>query len=144
MMKSASPPLCITGADSLAVGRSLPAIAVHVVHEVGELRSQGEFPERASVHVGVDLNQDRLDILVIGLSPETDPDRVATMSALRAVFEITSHANIIDVTGAVAPLFTNRILAVDAAGVPYAGLIGAGIGDIHFTASPRRLPENLA
>jgi hypothetical protein len=141
MTKTVPPPLFITGADSLEVGRSLPAIALHIVHEVGELRALGDFPEQASVHVDVDLSHDRLDILVTGLSPETDPDRVATMTSLRAVFEIASHANVVDVTCTVAPLFTNRILAIDTDGMPYAGLIGAGIGDIHLGVNPDPLSE---
>jgi hypothetical protein len=133
------PTLCITGADYLELGPSLSAVAGHLVEEVGELRTQGGFPERASVCVDVDADLRELDIRIEGLSPEQDPDRVRTMAAIRCVFELASHANVVDVTGAVAPLFTTRILAVDDGGVPYAGLIGAGMGDIHPTVTQHQL-----
>jgi hypothetical protein len=54
------------------------------------------------------------------------------MAAIRTVFELASHANIVDVSGTVAPLFTIRILAFDQDNTPYAGLLGAGMGDIHL------------
>ncbi|MEV6823476.1 hypothetical protein [Amycolatopsis sp. NPDC051102] len=53
------------------------------------------------------------------------------MSAIRTVFELVSHANVVDISGTVAPLFTIRIVAVDFDSIPYAGLPGAGMGDIH-------------
>ncbi|WIX77006.1 hypothetical protein QRX50_37180 [Amycolatopsis carbonis] len=111
----------------------------HLVHEVGELRAQGQFPERATVCVDVGSDLRELDVRIEGLSPERDPDLDETMAAIRYVFELASHANVIDVTGAVAPLFTVRILAVDQEGVPYAGLIGAGMGDIHPTVTHHTL-----
>lgn len=131
MIDSVRQTLCITGIDHLEIGSSLPAIAAHLVREVRELRERGEFPERASVQIDVGPQERLLDILITGLSPENDPDRRETVAALCAVFELASHVNVIDITGAIAPLFTNRILAVDEQGVPYAGLIGAGMGDIH-------------
>ncbi|HET6500121.1 MAG TPA: hypothetical protein VFG87_05075 [Amycolatopsis sp.] len=83
-----------------------------------------------------------LDILITGLSPDNDPDRRETVSALCTLFELASHANVIDITGAIAPMFTNRILAVDGQGVPFAGLIGAGMGDIHpGEVTCRQLPS---
>ncbi|MFD2417344.1 hypothetical protein [Amycolatopsis pigmentata] len=140
MIDSVRQTLCITGTDHLKIGGSLPAIAAHLVREVRELRDRGEFPERASVQIDVGPADRLLDILIIGLSPETDPDRRETISALCTVFELASHANVIDITGAIAPLFTNRILAVDEQGVPYAGLIGAGMGDIHPGEVSCRVP----
>src|SRR5437899_2489512 len=125
MINSARQALCITGTDHLRVGASLPAIAAHLVREVRDLRAHGAFPERASVQIDVDTKDRLLDILITGLSPADDPDRTETVTALCTVFELASHANVVDITGAVAPLFTSRILAVDATGVPYAGLIGA-------------------
>lgn len=132
--------LCITGADNLELGTSLSAVAAHLVHEVGELRVQGEFPECASVCVDIGPDRRELDVQIEGLSPERDPDRTETMAAIRHVFELASHANVIDITGSAEPLFTVRILAVDSDGVPYAGLIGAGIGDIH-PAVPHHTPR---
>ncbi|WIX79250.1 hypothetical protein QRX50_00065 [Amycolatopsis carbonis] len=131
--------LCITGADHLEIGPSLSAVAGHLVHEVGELRAQGQFPERAAVCVDVAPDHRELDVRIEGLSPECDPDLKETMAAIRCVFELASHANVVDVTGAVAPLFTVRILAVDQEGVPYSGLIGAGMGDIHATVTHHTL-----
>lgn len=131
MIDSIRQTLCITGSDHLEIGGSLPAIAAHLIREVRELRERGEFPERASVQIDVGPDNRLLDILIIGLTPDNDPDRRETVTALWTVFELASHANVIDITGAIAPLFTNRILAVDGQGVPYAGLIGAGMGDIH-------------
>ncbi|HKS45253.1 MAG TPA: hypothetical protein VJT49_09075 [Amycolatopsis sp.] len=141
MIDSVRQALCITGSDHLQLGGSLPAIAAHLVREVCELRERGEFPARASVQIDIGPEEALLDILITGLSPDNDPDRIETVTAMRTVFELASHANVIDITGAVAPLFTNRILAVDEQGVPYAGLIGAGMGDIHpGEVSCRRMP----
>jgi hypothetical protein len=131
MIDSVRQTLCITGSDHLEIGGSLPAIAAHLVREVRELRERGEFPERASVQIDVGPEDRLLDILIMGMSPDDDPDRRETLTALSTVFELAGHANVIDITGAVEPLFTTRILAVDPQGVPYAGLIGAGVGEIH-------------
>ncbi|TDQ00473.1 hypothetical protein [Labedaea rhizosphaerae] len=125
------PGLFITGADQLEVAHTLPAIAARLLHEVGELRDLGEFPAQASVRVDIKSDQDQLDITLEGLSPESDPDRVSTMTALRTVFELAGHLNLIDVTGRRPPWFTLHMLAVDRAGRPYAGLVGTGMGDIH-------------
>jgi len=145
MIDSVRQTLCITGSDHLKLGESLPAIAAHLIREVRELRARGEFPERASVQIDIGPDERLLDILILGLSPENDPDRRDTLAAMSTVFELASHANVIDITGVVAPLFTNRILAVDDQGVPYAGLIGAGIGDIHpGEVSCRRVPPSCS
>ena len=134
MTRPVVPTYCITGSDYLTTRRSLPAIAAHLANIVGELRDAGEFPRHASVHIEVG-DDSILDIRVEGLSPANDPDRVDTMSALHTLFEVASHANLIDITGEYPALFTHRILAVDAAGIPYAGVIGAGIGEIHPVAA---------
>ncbi|MEV6621546.1 hypothetical protein AB0M83_09040 [Amycolatopsis sp. NPDC051106] len=125
------PVWCITGVDQLESGHSLPAVAVNLVAEVGRLRDQGQFPEHVSMGVEVDSGLRLLDVRVHGLSPARDPDRMETMSAIRTVFELASHANVVDISGTVAPLFTIRIVAVDFDSIPYAGLLGAGMGDIH-------------
>ncbi|WP_431903134.1 hypothetical protein [Amycolatopsis thermoflava] len=138
MIDLVRPALCITGAGNLEFGRSLAAVAGFIVREVAELRALGEFPECATVRVDVAADSRRLDIRIDGLSPDQDPDRVATLAALRAVFEIGSQANLVDVTTAAAPLFTHRILAVGRDGVPYAGLIGAGVGDLHPVVTGQR------
>jgi hypothetical protein len=142
MIDSVRKTLCITGTDHLEIGGSLPAIAAHLVREVKELRERGEFPERASVEIDIGPDERLLDILITGLSPDNDPDRRDTVAAMWTVFELSSHANVVDITGVVAPLFTNRILAVDDQGVPFAGLIGAGMGDIHpGEVTCQRLPS---
>ena len=134
MTRPVVPAYCITGSDYLTTRRSLPAIAAHLADVVGELREAGEFPQRASVHIEVG-DHSILDIRVEGLSPANDPDRVDTLSALHTLFEVASHANLIDISGESPALFTHRILAVDSAGIPYAGVIGAGIGEIHPVAA---------
>jgi hypothetical protein len=123
--------LFITGADQLEVGHTLPGIAARLLDEVDKLRALDEFPTQASLRVDVTADQDQLDITLEGLSPESDPDRINTRTALHAIFEIAGHLNLIDVTGRRPPWFTLRMLAVDQTGRPYAGLIGTGMGDIH-------------
>jgi hypothetical protein len=125
----------ITGADHLEFGQTLTMIAERITGEVRELCAQGEFPADAVVRVYVDAPDRRLDILIAGISPESDPDRVATKSALYSAFEVASHLNVVDVTNTVPPLFSARILAVDFSGEAYAGLIGAAVGDIHPAAA---------
>jgi hypothetical protein len=124
---------CITGGDYLRVGDSLAAIAANLVEEIGKLRAGGEFPDRASVSITVRPGESTLHTQIVGLSPTTDPDGVQTRAAILAVFELASHYNLIDLDGDRPPVFVHRILAVDATGTPYAGLIGTGMGDIHPT-----------
>jgi hypothetical protein len=135
-MKQVVPSYCITGSDYLATRQSLPAIAAHLVRVVGELRELGEFPKRASVTIEVG-DEPILNIRLEGLCPANDPDRIDTLSALHTLFELASHANLIDISGESPALFTPRILAVDPAGIPYAGVIGVGIGEIHPVSHPR-------
>jgi len=127
---------CITGSDYLTTRQSLPAIAAHLVNVVGELRDSGEFPRRASVIIEVG-DEPILNIRLEGLSPANDPDRIDTLSALHTLLEVISHANLIDISGESPALFNPRILAVDPAGIPYAGVIGAGIGEIHLVSGPQ-------
>ncbi|WP_052395524.1 hypothetical protein [Kutzneria sp. 744] len=133
MTSSALTHRCITGNDYLRVGDSLAAIAANIVEEIGELRAGGEFPDRASVSITVRPGESTLHTQIAGLSPTTDPDGVQTRAAILAVFELASHYNVIDLDGAQPPVFVHRILAVDATGTPYTGLIGTGIGDVHPT-----------
>lgn len=131
------PALFITGAAQLEIGHSLSDVAAHLLREVHQLRALDEFPAQASLRIAVDFDTDQLDITVEGLSPEADPDRISTRTALHTIFEIAGHVNLIDVTGTRPPRFTLRILAVDESGKPYAGLIGTGMGDIHPVDPPR-------
>lgn len=132
-------PLCITGGDYLRVGPSLAAIAANLAGDIAELRATGEFPDHTCVSIGVRHGESVIDTRITGLSPVTDPDGVRTRSAILAAFELASHYNVIDLDGD-PPLFVHRILAVDTTGTPYAGLIGAGIGDIHPAATPTAPP----
>lgn len=136
MTSSALTHRCITGSDYLRVGDSLAAIAANLVEEVAEMRAGGEFPDRASVSISVRHGESTLYTQIAGLSPTTDPDGVQTRVAILAVFELASHYNLIDIEGDQPPVFVHRILAVDATGTPYAGLIGMGMGDIHPTPTP--------
>ncbi len=133
MTSSALTHRCITGSDYLRVGDSLAAIAANIVEEIGELRAGGEFPDRASVSITVRPGESTLHTQIAGLSPTTDPDGVQTRAAILAVFELASHYNVIDLDGTQPPVFVHRILAVDATGTPYTGLIGTGMGDVHPT-----------
>ncbi|ASR35149.1 hypothetical protein BAY61_09325 [Prauserella marina] len=140
MSSYVTPAWCITGSDYLEGAPSLPSIAALLADAVAELREDGEFPGRAKVTFGVGDGR-WLDIRVEGLSPACDPDRVETMAALRTLFELSSHANLVDISARRPALFLPRILAVDEAGLPYAGVLGAAMGDVHPVAVPEAGPS---
>ncbi|MEU3275067.1 hypothetical protein ABZ639_29820 [Saccharomonospora sp. NPDC006951] len=135
MSSYVTPAWCITGSDCLGGPPSLPSIAALLADAVGELRRDGEFPGRAKVSFGVGDSR-WLDVRVEGLSPSSDPDRTETMAALRTLFELSSHANLVDISARTPALFLPRILAVDESGLPYAGVLGAAMGDVHPVAAP--------
>ncbi|MQA11074.1 MAG: hypothetical protein GEU98_21460 [Pseudonocardiaceae bacterium] len=135
--------LCIVGDGYFTTRGSLPAVSVHVAEIVRKLRRQGEFPPGALVHVDVGPNGYTLDVQIEGLSGNTDSDLAETLAAVRTLSEIASEANVIDIDGA-EPLFLPRILAVSPDGVPFAGAVGASIGEIRPMISGRRRARHRA
>ncbi|PXY27853.1 hypothetical protein BAY60_15925 [Prauserella muralis] len=130
--------MCVVGSDYFATRGSLPAVAVHVAESVRELRRRGAFPRHACVNIDVGPAEETLDVLVEGLSANTESDLDEAMTALRALSELAAGANVVEIDGTGPPLFLPRILAVDDNGTPFAGAVGVSIGRIRPMVGARR------
>ncbi|WP_063797816.1 hypothetical protein [Saccharothrix sp. NRRL B-16348] len=111
-------------------GHTLEATATRLVDSIGELRADGCLPPAIRTTVTVLPHQRRLDIRVEGLSPHTDPDRTQIRTVMNVLFELASFHNIVVLDDHTPPLFTQRILLIGTDGLPFAGLIGAAVGDV--------------
>lgn len=110
-------------------GYRLEAIAVRLSNDIASLRENGGLPDRARTRITVLPQQRVLEILVEGLSVETDPDRTTSRKVLNTLFELASDHNIITLDDASPPLFTQRIVLIDHHGQPFAAMIGSGMGE---------------
>ncbi|MFD8497296.1 hypothetical protein [Amycolatopsis sp. NPDC059657] len=128
---SALDELGLCGAHAgIGPGYTMEAAAVRLVEDIAELRADGGIPTQVRVVIAV-LPQDRiLEIRVEGLSVEADPDRTTIREVTHTLFELASYHNIVALDATTPPLFTQRILLMDADGVPFSALVGTGIGDV--------------
>lgn len=123
--------LVIRGADAgTGLGNTLEAAAVRLSNDIAALRDDGAIPAHVDTLIVVFPKQRVLEIQVEGLSPRTDPDRTTIRAVTFALFELASYFNIIGLEHGDAPLFTQRILLLDATGHPFHALVGAGVGDV--------------
>jgi hypothetical protein len=129
--------LIVWGARAgIGPGFTLEAAAVRLAADIAELRGDGGIPAHVRTVITVLPQQRVLEIRVEGLSVETDPDRTTIREVTNTLFELASDHNIISLDGS-PPLFTQRILLVDAKGQPFAAMLGAGVGDVE-TVTPQR------
>ncbi|WP_158853145.1 hypothetical protein [Saccharothrix deserti] len=111
-------------------GYRLEAIAVQLSDDIVSLRENGGLPHHVRTRITVLPRQRILEILVEGLSVETDPDRTTSREVMNTLFELASDHNIITLDAASPPLFTQRIMLVDHHGHPFAAKVGAGMGKL--------------
>lgn len=110
-------------------GYRLEAIAVQLCADIAELRENGGLPSLIRTRIIVLPQQRVLEILVEGLSVQTDPDRTISRTVMNTLFELASDHNIITLDTASPPLFTQRIVLVNHHGRPFAAKVGAGMGE---------------
>lgn len=115
-------------------GHTLEATATRLVNSIGELRADGCLPPSIRTTVTVLPRQRRLDIRVEGLSPHDDPARTQIRAVMNVLFELASFHNIVVLDDHTPPLFTQRILLIGTDGLPFAGLVGAAVGDVEPVA----------
>ncbi|WP_258348989.1 hypothetical protein [Saccharopolyspora gregorii] len=111
-------------------GYTLEATAVRLADAITELRADDGLP--AHIHTRIEINpqQRELVIRVWGLSVEADPDRTEIRTVMLILFELSSFHNVVPLNSSEAPLFTQKILLMDRNEKPFAGLVGAGVGDV--------------
>jgi hypothetical protein len=95
------------------------------------------IPPNAYTAITVLPQQRMPEIRVDGLSVEADPDRTMIREVMNTRSELASYHNIIALDGTTPPLFTQRILLVDAHGRPFAAMVGAGVGDVEDVTQQR-------
>ena len=130
--------LVLCGARAgVGLGYTLEAAAVRLAEDIAELRGDGGLPAYVRTVTTVLPQQRVLEIRVEGLSIEADPDRTTIREVTSALFELASYHNIVALDGTTPPLFTQRILLVDADGQPFSAMIGAAVGDVE-PVTPQR------
>ncbi|MCE7010082.1 hypothetical protein LWC34_45850 [Kibdelosporangium philippinense] len=68
----------------------------------------------------------------MGLSIDADPDFTTIREVTYALFELASAHNVAPLDASTPPMFTQRILLVDAHGQPTFALMGTGISEVAF------------
>jgi hypothetical protein len=111
-------------------GYTVEAAAVRLAEDIAELRDDGGIPVHVRTVITVLPQQRVLEIRVEGLSVETDPDRITIREVTHALFELASHHNIVAFDATTPPLFTQRILLVDADGRPFSAMVGTAVGEV--------------
>ena len=111
-------------------GYTLEAAAVRLAADIAELGNVEGIPPHVYTAITVLPQQQMLEIRVDGLSVEADPDRTMIREVMNTLFELVSYHNTIALDATTPPLFTQRILLVDADGSPFAAMMGAGVGDV--------------
>jgi hypothetical protein len=114
----------------VGLGYTLEAAAVRLAEDIAELRGDGGIPAYVRTVTTVLPQQRVLEVRVEGLSIEADPDRTTIRQVSSALFELASYHNIVALDATTPPLFTQRILFIDADGRPFSAMIGAAVGDV--------------
>ncbi|MFB9902875.1 hypothetical protein [Allokutzneria oryzae] len=111
-------------------GYTLEAAAVRICEDISELRHDGGISDEVHTTVTVLPQQGMLEIRVLGLESEADPDRVIGLNLLTDLFVLASMHNTASMDERIPPQFRMRILLIDADHTPYAALLGTAVGDL--------------
>jgi hypothetical protein len=120
----------------VGLGYTVEAAAVRLAEDIAELRDDGGIPAHVRTVITVLPQQRVLEIRVEGLSVEAEPDRTIIREVTNALFELASYHNIVALDATTPPLFTQRIVCVDADGRPFSALIGAAVGEVEPVTPP--------
>jgi hypothetical protein len=115
---------------SVQVRHSLAMRARLLADDIAELRSSGGIPAHVRTVVSAHIPQRVLVVEVFGLSLKMDPERTVARAVMTAIFGLASAYNIVGLSDDTETLFHQRILVIDTDGHPYAGLVGAAMGQV--------------